>query len=172
MSLVWKVMSDMRMSHVKHFWMSHVTHVNESRHTCEWVMSHMWMSHVTRVNELCHTCEGVMSLMWMTRSHWEWIRSHIWMSHVAHMNESCHTYEWVMSYVAATQHIVSLIGFICKGDSFSMTRSHVTNANESFQTCASLFLANLRFCVHYCIDRDTVQKKKPSWCPQQTGTSS
>ena len=24
----------------------------------------------------------------------------------------------------------------------------------------SLFLASLRFCVHYCIDRDTVQKKK------------
>ena len=23
-----------------------------------------------------------------------------------------------------------------------------------------LFLANLRFCVHYCIDRDTVQKTK------------
>jgi len=25
---------------------------------------------------------------------------------------------------------------------------------------APLFLASLRFCVHYCIDRDTVQKKK------------
>jgi len=24
----------------------------------------------------------------------------------------------------------------------------------------SLFLARLRFCVHYCIDRDAVQKKK------------
>ena len=24
----------------------------------------------------------------------------------------------------------------------------------------SLFLASLRFCVHYCIDRDTVRKKK------------
>jgi len=23
----------------------------------------------------------------------------------------------------------------------------------------ALFLASLRFCVHYCIDRDTVQKK-------------
>ena len=30
----------------------------------------------------------------------------------------------------------------------------------SSSACPSLFLANLRFCVHYCIDRDTVQKKK------------
>ena len=43
------------------------------------------------------------------------------------------------------------------------------------ETFVSLFLASLRFCVHYCIDRDTVQKKKTAlcaafffWCPQQT----
>jgi len=34
---------------------SHVTHMNESRHTYEWVMSHIWMSHVTHMNESCHT---------------------------------------------------------------------------------------------------------------------
>ena len=28
--------------------MSHVTHLNESCHTFEWVMSHIWMSHSTR----------------------------------------------------------------------------------------------------------------------------
>jgi len=27
----------------------------------DWVMSHMWMSHVTHVKESCHTCEWVMS---------------------------------------------------------------------------------------------------------------
>ena len=27
----------------------------------EWVMSHIWMSHVTHMNESCHTCEWVMS---------------------------------------------------------------------------------------------------------------
>jgi len=63
--------------------MSHVTHVNESCHACEWVMSRMWMSHVTHVNESCHACEWVMSCMWM--------------SHVTHVNESCHACEWVMS---------------------------------------------------------------------------
>ena len=82
-----------------------VTHVNESRHTCEWVTSHMWMSHVTHVNESCHTCEWVMSRMWMSRvTHvneschkCEWVMSHTWLSHVTHVNESCHTFEWVMS---------------------------------------------------------------------------
>jgi len=40
-----------------HVWMSHVTHMNESCHTYEWVMSHTWMSHVTHMNESYHTCE-------------------------------------------------------------------------------------------------------------------
>ena len=63
--------------------MSHVTHIDESCHTHERVMSHIWTSHVTRMNESCHT--------------YEWVKSHVWMSHVTHMNESCHTSEWVMS---------------------------------------------------------------------------
>ena len=71
-----------------HIWMSHVTCINESCHTYEWVMSlmsHIWMSHVTHMNESWHTHE--------------WFMSHIWMSHGAHINESCHTYEWVMSHL-------------------------------------------------------------------------
>ena len=75
----------------------HVTHMNESCHTYERVMSHIWMidfigvpchhhttlrmSHVTHMNESCHTYEYVMS--------------HIWMRHVAHTYES----KWVMSQV-------------------------------------------------------------------------
>jgi len=56
------VMSHTWMSHVTHMneahtwmshtWMSHVTHMKES---------HTWMSHVTHMNESCHTHEGVMS---------------------------------------------------------------------------------------------------------------
>jgi len=75
--------------------MSHVTYMNESCYTYEWVMSHiqwvishtwmshvthmdeLWMSHVTHMNESCHA--------------YEWVMSHIWMSHVTHVNESCHT---------------------------------------------------------------------------------
>jgi len=41
---------DSRKCVISRMWMSHVTHVNESRHTCERVMSLIWMSRVTRMN--------------------------------------------------------------------------------------------------------------------------
>jgi len=66
-----------------------VAHMDESHHTCEWVMSHIWMSHVTRMKEMCQK---------------EWVMSHIGMSHVTHMNELCRTYEWVMSHIW-TSHV-------------------------------------------------------------------
>ena len=52
--------------------MSHVTHMNESCHTYEWVTSRIWMGHVTSMSGSCHT--------------YEWVMSHIWMGHVTHMN--------------------------------------------------------------------------------------
>ena len=70
---------------MSHWWMSHVTHMNESCHTCEWARILIWVSHVTHMNESCHTYERVMS--------------HTWMSHDAHMNESWYTYVWVMSHM-------------------------------------------------------------------------
>jgi len=103
--------------HMSHTRMSHITHVNESCHTYESVVSHVWMSDVnesfgTHVNQSCHTYEWVTSHIWMRHmshvwmSHvthmneaghtYGWIMSHIWMNHVSHMNESCHTFEWVM----------------------------------------------------------------------------
>jgi len=89
-----------------HIWVSHVTHMNEPCHTCDWVMSHKcmnhvtcvtWivMSHVTRVDQIVlytcvtrpiHLCDIFLS-------------SHIWMSHVTYMNESCHVYRWVASHI-------------------------------------------------------------------------
>ena len=73
--------------------MSQITHINESCHTYERVMSHIRMGHVTRMNELrhgsCHTYERVMYVWVMSH-----IRmSHVGMGHVTHMNESWHTYE-------------------------------------------------------------------------------
>ena len=44
-----------------HAWMRRGTCVNESWHTCEWVMAHVWMSHGPRVNESWHRCEWVMA---------------------------------------------------------------------------------------------------------------
>ena len=99
--------------------MSHVTHINESCHTYEWVMSHIWMSQVTHMNESCHTYEWVMSRIGMSHvtriNHTEvCVISQIWMSHgmgvmprepqwgmnhVTHMHETCHTSEsWVMPH--------------------------------------------------------------------------
>jgi len=39
----------------------HVTHINESCQTRQWVMSHTLMNHVTHMNESCHTNQWVMS---------------------------------------------------------------------------------------------------------------
>ena len=88
---------------MSHIWMSHVTHVNESCHICEWVMSHIWMSLVTHMNQSCHMCE--------------WVMSHIWMSHVTCVNEPCHTYEWVMSHVwmgHVTHMNSSRVSWVCQ----------------------------------------------------------
>jgi len=93
-----------------HIRMSHATHMNKSRHTSEWVMSHIWTSHVTHMNESCHTNE--------------WVMSHIRISHATHMNKSRHTYDWVMSHIwtshvskcrpiqgVATEHDASRTGY-------------------------------------------------------------
>ena len=123
MSHVWRFMS--------HIWLSHVTHMNESRHTCEWgmphtsraadlmnkschkydwVMSHIWMSHVTRMNESCHTHPELQNS-----------RKSQSLGLVIHMKDSCHTYEWVRSHICM---------------------SHVTRMNESCHTHPEL--QNLR----------------------------
>jgi len=59
-------------------WLSHDTHMNETRHTYAWVTSHVCMSHVTHMHESCHTCE--------------WVMSHIWMSHPHLAQDSHHTH--------------------------------------------------------------------------------
>ena len=97
--------------------------MNESCHTCEWVMSHMWMIHVTQMNESCHTHE------------WS---SDIWMSHVTRMTESRHTYEPVMSHMWV-RHVTlaNESSHTCK--SSKIPASHLTRlllriVNESYHT--------------------------------------
>jgi len=92
-----------------HIWMNHVTQMNESWHTYEWVMAHghadrhkstftqniphtidsclIWLSHITHMYKLHHFCKCAIA--------------HVRMSHTIHMNESFHifqlvTYEWVL----------------------------------------------------------------------------
>ena len=93
-------------------WMGHVTQMNESCHTYEWVMPHIWMSHVTHMNESCHT--------------YEWVMSHIWMGHATHMNGSCHTYEWVTSHIWIWRSLSHIW--------MSHVTHHVTQLNESCLT--------------------------------------
>ena len=79
--------------------MSHVPHMNESRHTYKWVMSHIWMSHVTHMNESCPT--------------YEWVTSHIWKSHVPHMNVT--PYGWWILWMSHITHIIHMLSSIWEG---------------------------------------------------------
>ena len=87
---------------------SHVTRMNQSCHTNEWVMSYMWISHVTHwllttwrtefpwnMNESCHTYGWVTSHKWMSHVTYKWVMSHIgtYLNHGSLM-----TYEWIMSH--------------------------------------------------------------------------
>jgi len=49
-------------------WMSHATHMNESCHTCGWVVSHTWMSQVRRMNASYHMsfCQWMCHVTFMT----------------------------------------------------------------------------------------------------------
>jgi len=81
--------------------MSHVTHMKESCHPNEWVMSRMWRSHVSRMNDLYQicTCESHIYVTYTAKMSASVTVTNIWMSHVTHMDKSCHTYGWVMSHM-------------------------------------------------------------------------
>ena len=76
------------------FGMSHVTHMNESCHTYEWVVSHIWMRHVTNTNELCHTYERVIS--------------HVGMRHVTHRNVT-----WTTQWLCVRMRHIPMWHVIC-----------------------------------------------------------
>ena len=56
----------------------------------EGVMSHVWVSHVSRMNESCRTCEWVMWHIWMHKD----LLAQAWTSHVTYMNESFDSYSY------------------------------------------------------------------------------
>jgi len=114
-------------------WTWVMSHVNESCHACEWVMSLMWMSNVTHVWQSWGTS---ISLVAWRRGHepchaCEWDLSRTWMRHVKHVNESCHEFEWDMSRMCgsheAREHTV--------GDVMYVGMSHVTHVNETCHKC-------------------------------------
>ena len=97
---------------VSRIWMCDGAQKNVSCHAYECVMSHIWMCHATHMNVSCHTYECVVSHLRMCRvTHlnvwwhtYECVVSHIWMCHVTHTNVSCHTYECVMSHMNVSRH--------------------------------------------------------------------
>ena len=109
------------MAHIR---MRHVTHINESCHTCECVMSHIRMCHVTHMNASCHTYICVMS--------------HVYVRHVTHMNESWHTCECAL---ALNKHAATIWGpevllqrVISQISCHTYKCRHVTRTNESWHT--------------------------------------
>ena len=92
---------------MSHIWMSHVTHMNESCHTYEWVMSHIWMSHVTMSHALRTSHVKHMYVSWHT---FKWVMSRprtSRVSEISNVNELCHTYGWVMSMKKSCQWVMS-----------------------------------------------------------------
>jgi len=81
--------------------MSHVIHINELRHTYQWVVAHVSMSHVKRMGRSCHT-----HINGSSHTYW-WVMAQVSISHVAQISlspvtctdESCHIYKSVMSHV-------------------------------------------------------------------------
>jgi len=120
-----------------HVWMSHVTHMDASYHTYEWVMSHIWMSHVTHMNESCRK--------------YGWVMSHIWMCHVTHMNESCHTNEWVISHLNKSWCHWCINRFACEWVISHMYESFHIWSSGFVRTCVCLCGVQMRVCVYVCV---------------------
>jgi len=133
--------------------MSHVTHMNESCHTYEWVMSHIWMSHVTHMNESCHIYEWVMS------QHNSCIfcpHFHPWLVHICDLTHllfgnvlwrrTLHSHVWHNSFKFATW----LIGIFA-------ILWHLSFAFTAFliQTCVHIYIPIYTYppYVHICIYR-------------------
>jgi len=108
----------------RHMWMSHVTcwwvisRMNESCHTCEWVMSHMWMSQITHVDESCHKLTSHITHDWVM-SHIPLATSHMYISFVPrHISfpRAKPQFQWHDSFIR------------------DMTHSHVPNCNSLART--------------------------------------
>jgi len=82
-----------------HIWMSHVTHINESCHTYEWVMSHIW--------RLIHMCSFICQTLVasMNMSHVRHL-SHIW---IWVMSDTCRIYSYMRQVSDMTHSYVRLL---------------------------------------------------------------
>jgi len=92
--------------------------MDESWHTCKWVMSHMWISLATHMNESCRTYKQVIS--------------HIWMGHVTHTNTGQGRWERRGLSIAERDRLRLTC---CRTCPYSLCLSHITHIDESCHTC-------------------------------------
>ena len=121
--------------------------VDESCHTCGWVMSHIWMSHVTRVDESCHTCGWVMSHVGIR--HINESRPYLW-------QVSCLTHVGGMSLIYMRMHDMTY-SYVCH-DSFicvpwlihmcDMTHSYVWHESDLYVDTHMQLHVSLQLPVH------------------------
>ena len=172
---------------------SHVTRMNESCHTYEWVMSHVWRSHVTRMNESCHTYEWVTSYIWkhtneswhrgwtsfnMWRSHgtksfpngcgdlWGiWVMAYVRMRHVTHINKSCPTRKCGPS--RKTMSSVTHMNELCHTQEWALSHTWMSCVTHMTECCGDLW----GICVTAHIQRRHVTRIHTSFETKQKMTS-
>jgi len=103
--------------------MCDVTHVNESCHTCEWVISQMWMSHVTHVTSLSHVTYVRMSRVTHVNESYDVHKPLIWV-HVVTWPRDMSSCEGVMSLVKESRDIHKNF------ESCHVWKNHVTYTSE------------------------------------------
>jgi len=116
---------------------THITHMNVSHHTYEWVTSHVWMSHIPRMNEPHHTYEYITPPTSIRHVSQKIPAPQTRMGHVTDMNESHHTHECITSPTWLC-HVTQTI------PTSHIWKSHVTNTNESCHTKDTLELGHTR----------------------------
>jgi len=134
-----------------HVWMSHNTHLNESRHTYHSDIVALRMCGIRHGTHLCESwytyCSNFIATL---RS--EWVTAHMWLSHSTHVNKSRHTSEWVTAHewiTHSTRLVVistpsSLLRESCHASVCVMAHkliSHGTHLNESRHTYRSNIIA-------------------------------
>jgi len=101
-------------NHVKYEWV--MSHMNDSCHAHEWVMSRIVTHSSCRTSVWLDSFIWDMICIWMNHVTYEWVTfvlvAYEWI--MSHMNGSCHAHEWVMSRMNETCHTwMSHVVYIC-----------------------------------------------------------
>jgi len=159
-------MAFFRHLHSRFICMSHVTYIEASCHTYEWVMSRIWMIHVTHMNASCHTCIRDSKILWMSRIAHE-IRI-MWMSHVdsKHMHGSNPIIKWRFESYKLDLNLTCVIQKSCH------TLIHMRECAFMHMSCHALMhksalschtLLHTRECTLTCVDHAEVVSQSDAY---------